>query len=57
MVTVEASASGGAGSLAAFHRAYAVGAVVAVLAGVSGYFMRDTPRGVNAHPVSGAHLG
>jgi MFS family permease len=57
MVTVEASASGGAGSLAAFHRAYAVGAVVALLAGVSGYFMRDTPRGVNAEPMSGAHLG
>jgi MFS family permease len=57
MVTVEASASGGAGSLAAFHRAYAVGAVGAVLAGVSGYFMRDTPRGVKADPVGRAHLG
>jgi MFS family permease len=44
MVTVQASAHGGVGSLDSFHRAYAVGAVVAALAGVSGYFMRDTPR-------------
>ncbi len=44
MVTVQASAHGGVGSLDSFHRAYAVGAVVAVLAGVSGFFMRDTPR-------------
>jgi hypothetical protein len=32
------------GSLGSFHRAYAVGAVAAVLAGVCGFFMRDTPR-------------
>jgi hypothetical protein len=32
------------GSLSSFHRAYAVGAVVAVFAGVCGFFMRDTPR-------------
>ncbi len=44
MVTVQASGHGGVGSLASFHRAYAVGAVVAALAGVSGWFMRDTPR-------------
>ena len=43
MVTVQASAHGGVGSLASFHRAYAVGAVVAVLAGVCGFFMRNTP--------------
>jgi MFS family permease len=44
MVTVQASGGGGVGSLASFHRAYAVGAVVALLAGVCGFFMRDTPR-------------
>jgi MFS family permease len=44
MVTVQASGHGGVGSLASFHRAYAVGAVVAVLAGMCGLFMRNTPR-------------
>jgi MFS family permease len=44
MVSVQASGHGGVGSLASFHRAYAVGAVVAVLAGVSGLFMRNTVR-------------
>jgi MFS family permease len=44
MVTVQATAEGGAGSLSSFHRAYAVGAAVAVLAGVCGVFMHDTPR-------------
>jgi MFS family permease len=44
MVSVQASGSGGVGSLSSFHRAYAVGAVVAVIAGVCGFFMRDTPR-------------
>jgi MFS family permease len=44
MVTVQASGHGGVGSLASFHRAYAVGAVVAALAGICGCFMRDTPR-------------
>jgi MFS family permease len=43
MVTVEASGHGGVGSLASFHRAYAVGAVGAVLAGLCGLWMRDTP--------------
>ncbi len=45
MVTVQASAHGGVGSLASFHRAYAVGAIAAVLAGVCGFFVRNTPRG------------
>lgn len=44
MVTVQASGHGGVGSLASFHRAYAVGAAVAVLAGISAWFIRDTPR-------------
>ena len=44
MVTVQASSHGGVGSLASFHRAYAVGAVVAVVAGVSACFMRNTVR-------------
>jgi MFS family permease len=44
MVTLQASGHGGVGSLASFHRAYAVGAVVAALAGVSAFFMRNTPR-------------
>jgi DHA2 family methylenomycin A resistance protein-like MFS transporter len=44
MVTVQASGGGGVGSLASFHRAYAVGAVAAVVAGVFGFFMRNTPR-------------
>ncbi|HEY4946399.1 MAG TPA: MFS transporter [Acidimicrobiales bacterium] len=44
MVTVQASGHGGVGSLASFHRAYAVGAVVAVLAVVCGFFVRDMPR-------------
>lgn len=44
MVTVQASGGGGVGSLSSFHRAYAVGAVAAVLAGVCGFFMRNTPR-------------
>jgi MFS family permease len=43
MVTVQASGHGGVGSLASFHRAYAVGAVGAVLAGLCGLFMRNTP--------------
>jgi predicted MFS family arabinose efflux permease len=43
MVTVQAGSHGGVGSLASFHRAYAVGAVGAVLAAVCGLFMRNTP--------------
>jgi predicted MFS family arabinose efflux permease len=57
MVTVQASGHGGVGSLASFHRAYAVGAVVAVLAGVSGLFMRDTPRGGTAPPTADRPAG
>jgi MFS family permease len=45
MVTVQASAGGGAGSLSDFHRAFAVGAVVAALSGVCGLCIRNTPRG------------
>ncbi|HLH28461.1 MAG TPA: MFS transporter, partial [Acidimicrobiales bacterium] len=44
MVTVQASPGGGAGSLSDFHRAFALAAVVAVLSGVFGLFVRDTPR-------------
>jgi MFS family permease len=43
MVTVQATSHGGVGSLASFHRAYAVGAVGAVLAAVCGLFMHNTP--------------
>jgi len=46
MVTVQASGNGGVGSLSSFHRAYAVGAVVAALAAACGFLMRDTPRPV-----------
>jgi predicted MFS family arabinose efflux permease len=49
MVTVQASSHGGVGSLDSFHRAYAVGAVGAVLAAAFGLFMRNTPgHGRNA---------
>ncbi len=44
MVTVQASSHGGAGTLASFHSAYLVGAVVAGAAVVCGFFVRDTPR-------------
>jgi MFS family permease len=44
MVTVQASAHGGVGSLASFHRAYLVGLVVALAATVCAFFMRNTPR-------------
>ena len=50
MVTVQASSLGGAGSLASFHRAYLVGALVALAACVCGYFVKDTPRGKQAAP-------
>ena len=50
MVTVQASSHGGAGSLASFHRAYLVGALVALAACVCGYFVKDTPRGKRAVP-------
>ena len=57
MVTVQASAHGGVGSLASFHRAYAVGAIGAVLAGVCGFFVRNTPRGERSGPPPGVHPG
>ncbi|HEX3841633.1 MAG TPA: MFS transporter [Acidimicrobiales bacterium] len=44
MVTVQASAHGGVGSLASFHRAYLVGLAVALAATVCAFFMRNTPR-------------
>ncbi len=57
MVTVQASAHGGVGSLASFHRAYAVGAVGAVLAGVFGLFMHNTPGHGRARGRAGADGG
>jgi len=57
MVSVQASDHGGVGSLASFHRAYAVGAVVALLAGVCGLFMRDTPRSGTAAAVAELTIG
>jgi predicted MFS family arabinose efflux permease len=56
MVTVQASAHGGVGSLASFHRAYAVGAVGAVLAGAFGLFMRNTPGHGRKPAVAGADI-
>jgi len=50
MVTVQASANGGAGSLSSFHKAYLVGALVAVAAVICGFFVKDTPRGSRALP-------
>ena len=51
MVTVQASSHGGAGTLASFHTAYLVGALVAAAAVVCGFFVRDTPRGSRVAPV------
>jgi hypothetical protein len=48
---VQASSQGGAGSLASFHRAYLVGALVALAAVVCGFFVKDTPRGARTAPV------
>ncbi len=56
MVTVQASGHGGVGSLASFHRAFAVGAVVAALGLVCGALMRDTPRPGRRRIPSDAHL-
>jgi MFS family permease len=56
MVTVQASSHGGVGSLDSFHRAYAVGAVAAVLAGICGFFVRNTPRGSAASTASEVDL-
>ncbi len=56
MVTVQASAHGGVGSLASFHRAYAVGAIGAVLAGVCGFFVRNTPRADRSGPPPEVHV-
>jgi len=50
MVTVQASSHGGAGTLASFHTAYLVGALVALAAVVCGFFVRDTPRGTRGKP-------
>jgi DHA2 family lincomycin resistance protein-like MFS transporter len=44
METVQASSHSTAGALGSFHRAFLVGAVVAVLAAVCALFMRDTER-------------
>jgi predicted MFS family arabinose efflux permease len=44
LVTVQASPGGGVGNPADFHRAFAVGAAVAVLAGLCGACIRNTPR-------------
>ena len=54
MVTVQASVHGGAGGLASFHRAYAVGAIVAAAAIVFGFFVRDTPRQARSPTVEAA---
>ena len=54
MVTVQAAGHGGAGSLASFHRAYLVGALVALVAVVCGLFVKDTPRGKAGAPVEAA---
>jgi sugar phosphate permease len=51
MVTVQASADGGAGTLASFHKAYLVGALVAFAALICGFFVKDTPRGQRKVPV------
>ena len=50
MVTVQASSHGGAGTLASFHTAYLVGALVALAAVVCGFFVKDTPRGTRLRP-------
>jgi MFS family permease len=44
METVQASSHSTVGALGSFHRAFLVGAVVAVLAAVCAVFMRDTER-------------
>jgi MFS family permease len=44
METVQASSHTTAGALGSFHRAFLVGAVVAVLAAICALFMRDTER-------------
>jgi len=51
MVTVEASANGGAGNLASFHAAYLVGGLVAFAALICGFFVKDTPRGQRTVPI------
>ncbi len=50
MVTVQASAHGGTGTLASFHRAYLVGAAVALVGCICGFFVKDTPRGSRVAP-------
>jgi MFS family permease len=56
MVTVQAGAHGGVGSLASFHRAYLVGVVAALAAAGFGLFVRDTPRGDRVRPVDAVPL-
>jgi MFS family permease len=53
MVTVQASAHGGVGSLASFHRAYLVGVVVTLAATACAVLMRNTPRPGRAKAVAG----
>ncbi|MGD0881423.1 MAG: MFS transporter [Acidimicrobiales bacterium] len=50
MVTVQASAHGGTGTLASFHRAYLVGAAVALAGCICGFFVKNTPRGARGSP-------
>ncbi len=51
MVTVQASANGGAGNLSSFHKAYFVGALAALAAVICGFFVKDTPRGSRTVPI------
>jgi MFS family permease len=51
MVTVQASSHGGTGDLASFHTAYLVGALVAFVAAVCGFFVKNTQRGSQAVPI------
>jgi MFS family permease len=53
MVTVQASAHGGVGSLASFHRAYLVGVVVTLAAAACAVLMRNTPRPGRQKAVAG----
>ena len=54
MVTVQASSHGGTGSLASFHQAYLVGALVALAAVVCGFFVKNTPRQKRGAPAEPA---
>jgi MFS family permease len=52
MVTVQASGAGTRGALGAFHDAYLVGLVAALVAAVCGACMRDTPRPERGTPAA-----